>query len=140
VRPGHLAVLLALAAGGVGGCGLEGSPTMEPGRDCLECHDGGEGKRWSFAGTVYRTADASPGAGVLGAHVQIRDANGWRFQVRTNVAGNFYSAEKVAFPLQVCVEYRGATSCMTEPVARGGCNGCHAVPPSGDAAGRITIP
>jgi hypothetical protein len=113
---------------------------MEPGRDCLRCHGGGEATRWTVAGTVYPAADSAAGAGILGATVRVRDATGWSFGLRTNAAGNFYSAEKVAFPIQVCVDYRGASSCMSDGVASGGCNSCHAAPGAGGEAGRITVP
>lgn len=130
----------ALLAALLAGCGLEGSPVMEPGRDCLTCHGGGDAPRWTLAGTVYPTAGAAAGDGVLGATVRVTDANGWTFGLRTNAAGNFYTAERAVFPLRVCVEYRGASSCMSDPVASGACNACHQVPASGDADGRITVP
>lgn len=129
-----------LPALALAGCGLGGLPTMRPGTDCLVCHDGNRARAWTAAGTVYPAPDSSSGSGLLDAHVQIRDANGWSFQVQTNVAGNFYTAEAIAFPLQVCVENGGAVSCMSAPVEYGGCNLCHARPPSGGAAGRIAAP
>jgi len=132
----------------------EKPPLMRPGEDCLQCHggktvpgtsvDGGFHPRhattWTIAGTVYQTPDADPDAGVLGASIRVTDANGWTFSLRSNLAGNFYSAEQVAFPLQVCVERGGADRCMETPVAYGSCNACHAWPPADDAAGRITVP
>ncbi len=124
----------------VAACGGEGSPIMRPGEDCLRCHGGGEASRWTVAGTVYPAPGAARDAGVLGAYVHVRDANGWAFALRTNAAGNFYTAEAVAFPLQVCVEWAGASTCMSAPVTRGGCNACHALPASGGAAGRISTP
>ena len=135
MRAGAALALLLLA-----GCGLEGSPIIEPGRDCLHCHGGGEAMRWTVAGTAYPAADSAAGAGVLGATVRVRDATGWSFGLRTNAAGNFYSAEKVAFPIQVCVDHRGASSCMSDAVTYGGCNSCHAARGSGGEAGRITVP
>lgn len=131
---------LAAALLTLSGCGLGGSPTMRPGVDCLHCHDGGRAERWTVAGTVFPAPDSSRDAGVLDAHVQIRDATGWTFDVQTNVAGNFYTAEPVAFPIQVCLEYGGAWTCMSDPVTYGGCNSCHDQPPKGGAAGRIAVP
>jgi len=135
VRAGAALALLLLA-----GCGLEGSPIMEPGRDCLECHGGGEAKRWTLAGTVYPATDSAAGAGILGATVRVHDAGGRSFGLRTNLAGNFYTAEKVTFPLQVCVEHGGASTCMEAATTSGACNGCHTVPGRSDAAGRIAAP
>jgi hypothetical protein len=130
----------AMAALALAGCGLGGSPVMRPGADCLHCHDGGRARRWTVAGTVFPSPDASPDSGILGAHVRIRDAVGWSFELRTNAAGNFYTAETVAFPLQVCVEDSGTVSCMSGPVETGGCNSCHSEPPKGGAAGRVSVP
>jgi hypothetical protein len=89
---------------------------------------------------VYPTPDADPNAGVLGASIRVTDATGWSFSLGTNLAGNFYSAEPVTFPLQVCVEQGGAARCMETLAAYGSCNACHAWPPANGAPGRITIP
>ncbi len=131
---------LAGAALALAGCGLGGSPTMRPGRDCLTCHDGNRARTWTVAGTAFPTPTSDTRSGVLDAHVQVRDASGWSFQLQTNVAGNFYTAETVAFPLQVCVEKGGALACMSAPVEYGGCNSCHEQPPAGGAPGRIAVP
>ncbi|HEY6004527.1 MAG TPA: hypothetical protein VIV57_16755 [Anaeromyxobacter sp.] len=112
-----LAVLACLPAEG---------PLMRPGDDCLSCHDGrGRARRWTVAGTIYDEPSAPGDAGLRGAEVRITDAEGQSFGLRTNRAGNFYTAEPVAFPLTVCVERHGVTSCMEEPVTRGSCNVCH---------------
>jgi hypothetical protein len=145
-----LTVVVGLA---LGACTPENGPLMRPGEDCLRCHGGevvpGTGadagfqersaKPWTLAGTVYETPNADPNAGVLGAHVDVTDANGWSFQLRTNLAGNFYSAEQVAFPLHVCVELNGsAPRCMQSPAQYGSCNACHTSPGVDGANGRIT--
>jgi hypothetical protein len=145
----------ALAAAlSLGACVPGNGPLMRPGEDCIRCH-GGEvvpntpadagfeprhARTWTIAGTLYDTLDADPNSGILGASVDITDANGWSFQLRSNLAGNFYSAESVAFPLQVCVEYGGNRTCQQSPVAYGSCNACHTVPPTNGAQGRITVP
>ena len=141
----------AAAAATLAACVPDNGPLMRPGDDCLRCHGGSPGgaeegletrqaTRWSLAGTVYATVDAAPGAGVQGAHVQVTDAKGFAFQLQTNEAGNFYSAESVAFPLHVCVDRNGKLSCMDTPVPHGACNFCHTVPPREDAIGRIAAP
>jgi hypothetical protein len=110
--------LVAAAALVLAACIPEEGPMMEPGEDCLECHGGGEAKRWTAAGTW----DGE------GRQVQIQDANGKRFALRTNQAGNFWTAEPIAFPLRVSVDGR----VMPDPVAYGGCNRCHGEGGGGD--------
>lgn len=101
------AALVALAA-----CVPEEGPLMKPGEDCLECHGGGdEARTWTAAGTW----------GGQGSHVTITDSNGKSFTLRTNQVGNFYTAERLAFPLRVSVD----GSEMPDPVTYGGCNACH---------------
>lgn len=101
---------------------------MLPGSDCLACHgDGGGARRWTVAGTIYQEPSTSGDTAVSGANVRITDATGWSFALRTNRAGNFYTAERVVFPLSVCVERLGVSRCMSEPVGlgEGSCNVCH---------------
>lgn len=142
----------ALAAALAAACIPEEGPLMSPGENCLECHGGGllegeaptvadpEGaRRWTIAGTVFPSIGAAPGDGVRGAKVHVRDANGRTFTLETNRAGNFYSAERVRFPLRVGVEYQGVLHEMEPDVPYGGCNGCHRQPPRRDAPGRISV-
>ena len=65
--------------------------------------------------------------GPSGSHVTLTDATGRRISLRTNQVGNFYTAERLAFPLTVAVD--GAT--MPTPVTYGGCNRCHGAGDSG---------
>lgn len=142
---------LALAAAAVAACIPAEGPLMRPGEDCLECHGGGtvpdesptvadrEGaKRWTVAGTVFASPDAPVDAGVRGAKVHVRDANGFAFTLETNRAGNFYTAEPVAFPLRVTVEHGALSLEMEDDVTYGGCNGCHRLPPRQEAPGRVS--
>ena len=144
-------IIALIALVGVVGCVPENGPLMRPGENCLRCHGGSEGgpeggeeddaKPWSLAGTVYATIDARPNEGVEGAQVQVTDARGFSFQLETNQAGNFYSAEAVTFPLRVCVERHGQLNCMDGPAPHGACNFCHA--PGSGAVGdprRIAAP
>lgn len=139
-----LAALTLLAA-----CTPENGPTMRPGEDCLRCHGGSPGPklgderpapRWTLAGTVYATVDADPRAGVEGALVHVKDANGFSFTLETNLTGNFYTAETVAFPITVTVERHGQVNPMDTPSPHGACNLCHALPPLENALGRIAAP
>ena len=136
----------------LGACVPEQGPLMRPGEDCMLCHggdtvpgaaaDAGSGGRHARAhrGTVYDAPDADPNAGVLGAYVHVIDSNGWSFELRSNLAGNFYSAEGIAFPLQLCVERGGNLLCAQSPHAYGSCNACHTQPPIDGAAGRLVAP
>jgi len=84
----------ALAASlllGAAACIPEEGPLMEPSSNCMECHDGGEARRWTVAGTW-------PGG--QGSRVSVQDAGGKGLTLRTNRAGNFYTAEPLAFPLR----------------------------------------
>jgi hypothetical protein len=117
---------------------------MLPGDDCLSCHSGAAAKAvdapvWTIAGTVYPYPDANPDDGLEGIHIHVSDAAGTTFTLKSNQAGNFYSAENVAFPLEVCVERGGATRCM-ENVVQGSCNSCHTIPSQNHAPGRVTAP
>jgi len=140
MRTFAFAVILASTA-----CAGGEGPLMLPGHDCLACHGGSAAHAlgaptWSVAGTVYAAPDADPNAGVEGVLVHVTDATGAQLTLRSNLAGNFYSAEVLAFPLQqVCVERAGASSCM-QNVAQGSCNSCHTLPSQNQAPGRITAP
>jgi hypothetical protein len=94
---------------------------MAPFQDCLGCHGRGEGKAWTVAGTWAK-----------GAHVSVTDANGKTVPMRGNDAGNFYTAEPLAFPLTVSVNGKVMPdpAILTEPrppakLTYGGCNLCH---------------
>lgn len=116
---GGAAVLAVLA-----GCIPEEGPMMLPGRDCMECHSAGgedDARPWTVAGTI---------AGTAGAHVTLTDGNGWAFTLRSNRAGNFYTAEGVRLPLRA-VSVDGKAMPASEMAATanqrhpGSCNACH---------------
>jgi hypothetical protein len=109
IRAAALAALLLLAA-----CIPEEGPMMEPGSDCLECHGGGEARRWTVAGT-WRGQ---------GNQVFVQDAGGKSLTLHTNQAGNFWTAEPLTFPLRV-VRVNGQTMPATPVVSQGSCNRCH---------------
>jgi hypothetical protein len=137
-RPGPITAALAVLA--VAACVPEDGPLMDPGKDCLECHGRGEAPGWTFAGTVFQD-EASPASdGVRGVKVHATDADGRRVTVASNEAGNFYLADRLAFPLRVAIERGGRVEEMELPVEYGGCNLCHAAPPRDGAAGRLAAP
>lgn len=140
--------LLAVLSASALACTPENGPTMVPGEDCLQCHGGGGGggervdgaRAWSLAGTVYATTGASAEAGIEGVDIQVTDATGFSFTLHSNLVGNFYTAESVAFPARVCVSRRGSVQCMEGGAPNGACNSCHSIPASGDAEGRVAAP
>ena len=112
------AALMLLAASA---CIPQEGPMMRPFEDCLGCHGAGNGKAWTVAGTWAK-----------GANVSVTDANGKTVPLRGNDAGNFYTAEPLAFPLTVSVNGKVMPdpAVLTEPrpaarVTYGGCNLCH---------------
>ena len=133
-----LALVAALLAAG---CTSEEGPLMEPGQDCLDCHSGGDAGTWTFAGTVFTAEDAATSAGVQGVTVTVTDANGKRITVRSNQAGNFYSAEKLTPPLRASLSRGGRVETMEDTFEYGGCNACHTWPslPAYDT-GRLQAP
>jgi hypothetical protein len=118
------------------GCGVpEHSPMMKPGEDCLRCHGSGS-LHWYAAGTVYADPQAAAGDGIQGAEVVITDANQRTISLKTNGAGNFYTAETLVFPANVEVRRKGKVNQMPTQAPQGGCNSCH----TGADIGRITAP
>ena len=82
--------------------GNEGSPNMNPGMACIQCHASDEGPRFSIAGTAYPTIaepDLCYGApSSSGAQVVITGADGRVLALSLNGAGNFFSEMAVAKP------------------------------------------
>lgn len=106
------ATLLSLLLAATAACIPEEGPLMAANEDCLGCHGGvGDAPTWTLAGTM----------GGRGSHVTITDKNGWTFTIHAARNGNFYTAEKVAFPVVVTVDGER----MPGEVRYGGCNVCH---------------
>ena len=93
-------LLLALA---LWGCTPTNSPVMNPGQDCMTCHCTGDASctasslPWTAAGTVFQDYQSDATGGVQGVHVLITDAMGKQLDLVTNEAGNFYTAEPLAY-------------------------------------------
>ena len=90
----------------LGGCTPENSPLMNPGQDCMSCHCTDDkvactasALPWTAAGTVFSDYRATVNDGVQGVHVLITDAMGKQLDLVTNEAGNFYTAEPIAYYL-----------------------------------------
>ncbi|HTR50877.1 MAG TPA: hypothetical protein VMJ10_09235 [Kofleriaceae bacterium] len=123
--------------GGNGCIAMQASPGNghhNPGMDCMDgCHNHG----FTVAGTLFGAVNST--TPVVGATIQVIDANKQTIDIVTQTNGNFYTSTQVAFPLTVL-----ATSCPNiQPMAASvtgtttvGCNatGCHV------AGNRIHLP
>lgn len=120
-------------------------PLMLPGEDCTRCHqvdsEYPSAPIWSVAGTVFSAADAAADDGVAGVDVRLLDASGTVLEtLRSNAAGNFYTARVLPPDYRVELSYLGERIAMPCPPPSGGCAKCHDDPPIGAAPGRIYIP
>jgi len=145
--------------------GWSGSPTMNPGTDCMSCHSATQSldclqppcrasyKPWTVAGTIYGDPNADPEAGVPNVQVLIVDSAGKQLTLVSNAAGNFYTQEPLTFPLaslmiqstdqRMVMDLHPDFSLPTNPdgtEAIGSCNLCHTDPPAFNSPGRIFIP
>jgi len=91
-------------------------------RDCLGCHNGNGGPRFTLGGTVFTTAQGTQGA--AGVEVRLSSANGTALSVYTDGDGNFYSAAGFTMPALAGVRNATKTHVMSTQ-ASGACNGCH---------------
>jgi len=130
--------------------GNQESPNMRPGAACIDCHTrGGEGPRFTFAGTAYPSAhEPTDCNGLVGpdtsAQVVITDASGATFTMNVNSVGNFsYTAKSgttVALPYRAKIVSNGLERVMATPQDSGDCNTCHTEAGDEDAPGRIMAP
>lgn len=118
-----------------GTCGGEGA-NMLPGSNCLACHTGGEGGRFTAGGTAFADIDGT--SPLKGAIVRITDVNGTVKELSTNSAGNFYTGTTLAFPINAEIEYNGTVIPMSAEVTTGACDTCHTC--TGTAGGKIYGP
>lgn len=138
----RIAILLGFTS--ILACSVGEGATMLAGDNCQSCHAGDQASAlgahvWTVAGTVYGAPDADENAGKKDVLVHLTDSRNVKLTLRTNVAGNFYTAESLTFPLQACVEAGGLTHCM-QTATRGSCNECHTVPSQNQAPGRVAAP
>ncbi len=135
--------LLVLALAGATACGTPtNGPQMMPGSNCMTCHaEGGTSSHaWTVAGTVFNGPKGSSALLVYGAQVQVTDANGTELTLGTNGAGNFYTAEPLAFPIQVAVQYGDKVMKMQQAPPNGSCNSCHSGNGLNGASGELYVP
>lgn len=124
--------MVAFVVAALGACveEEEGSPTMRPGEDCMNCHGAGGEPQFSVAGTVFTASDAPASGGMSDATIVIEDAAGQVLRLTSNRAGNFYSRAKAAFPIKASIERNGTTISMVSTVTSGSCGSCHEAPGS----------
>jgi hypothetical protein len=85
---------------------------MEPGVDCMTCHD------FSAAGTVFTDAG--------GAAADVIVVVGGE-ELRSNAAGNFFTAKSIPFPAATEVRAGSGVRRMSQLAPSGACNNCHGV-------------
>jgi hypothetical protein len=125
----------------------EGSPSMQPGVACINCHNssGGEAPRFTIAGTLYPTAhEPNQCNGVNGttdgAKVVITDANQKVITLTANSVGNFYYTGTVATPFHAKITDMNGERDMVAGQTSGDCNSCHNQNGTMSAPGRIILP
>ncbi len=127
-------LLAALGCNAV--AGVNGSPTMDPGQDCMRCHapkdsepgDTGAAadRTWTVAGTVFADPQAAVDAGLEDAEILVTDDAGTKLTLLSNQAGNFYTGETLMPPLHVEVQWGAHRMRMVESPPFGfSCNACH---------------
>ncbi|MGC4122553.1 MAG: hypothetical protein QM765_49855 [Myxococcales bacterium] len=113
---------------------------MDPGSDCMECHGPGAHIAWTAAGTVYPERNSEDSQGMAHIYIELTDANGKTVSMESNPAGNFYTSERLAFPLTARARRGDVHYEMSVPVWSGSCNACHNLSPSSEPGGRLIGP
>lgn len=126
--------------------GNEESPLMNPGRDCLGCHQelGVEQEEVVLAGTVFAGVNEPDDCfGMPGVTVQITDSTNTVFETVSNEAGNFIlsSADGVITPpYSAKLLFEGRERKMGVMQSSLSCNSCHTQSGFEGAPGRILAP
>jgi len=133
----HALLAAVLATLVLAACGAESEEggTMLPSANCLAsgCHgSGGEGPRFSAAGTVF--AGGASTTGVKGAVVTIVSTGGATLELTTNSVGNFYTSAALTPPLTISVSHGGNANSMASTAPSGACGSCHKPAATGAAA------
>jgi mono/diheme cytochrome c family protein len=120
------------------------SPEMEPGGDCIGCHDSSGGPSFMVAGTIMAALhDDQNCSGVAGVTVRLTGADGRQLDLFTNATGNFYlltgqGALTRPFHAEVI---RGTKSvAMMTMQSQANCMSCHTAAGANLAPGRILPP
>jgi hypothetical protein len=139
----------ALAALALAACALDPNDPKalrNLGEECVGCHrPGKKAAEWPFTagGTTYGTSTDAASPGLGGVAVTLTDSTGKVLTLRSNRVGNFWTSEKLAFPVAVVLQRVGSErsrAVAIGPCSEGTCNGCHTVPPRNGAPGRLWAP
>jgi MYXO-CTERM domain-containing protein len=121
--------------------GEAGSPLMNPGKACIDCHAGDEGPGFTFAGTVFKSrSEADTCFGEPDVAVIVTGADGKSIRMEPNEAGNFYTSLEVALPYQAMIVRGEEQEIMSTPQTSGDCNSCHTESGANGAPGRVSFP
>lgn len=121
--------------------GNEESPNMNPGEDCIACHNRGEGPDYTLAGTVMGDYDDPDDCnGIEDVVVRVTDADGVTTELTTNSAGNFFTRDDIAMPYTVVIDRDGETREMVAEQSTGACGSCHTANGAEGAPGRVVAP
>jgi len=119
----------------------EESVLMDPGMDCIACHEGDEGPRLTIAGTVYSAYDEPDLCyGIPDAIVEVTGADGRVFTLPTNGSGNFFMEAGAPLTLPYTVKVvgpSGAENPMITAVSDTNCARCHTAGGVDGAPGRV---
>src|SRR4051812_31794707 len=125
--------------------GRHGDPRMFPGRDCVGCHLENDGPQLVLGGTVYPYLVRDPTQlgllqtgedcfGAAGVQVHVEGADGQRYDLLTNEAGNFYvegDPRDLVKPFTAKLSYTSVDGKVSNPSmvnpapSYGGCAHCH---------------
>ncbi len=125
--------------------GNSGSSSMNPGMDCIACHQNG-GPHYLVAGTVYSSGTDADGCdGVASVSIELKAVGtGETVTATSNGVGNFYLNSNQMFPAGTKYTARvianGKARAMTTPQTSGACNSCHTADGTNGAPGRVLIP
>jgi mono/diheme cytochrome c family protein len=124
--------------------GNSGSPVMNPGLACINCHTSMQPReKFTAGGTVFtdlHTEDLCNGGSKSGGTVEIIGDDGVVTTLSVNSAGNFYTFANIKLPYTARVTYMGNVRSMTTAQAVGDCNSCHTAQGASGAPGRIIWP
>jgi len=119
-----------------------GTAYMHPGGDCIDCHAGGGGPRFTAAGSVMDAwHEPDDCFGMQGVAVEILGADGATTRLTTNETGNFYTSDAIATPYTAkLIGADGATREMFTAQTDLDCMHCHTAAGANGAPGRIGHP
>lgn len=121
--------------------GDSGSPAMNPGLACIDCHANNDGPQFTFAGTAFaKRAEGDTCFGEPEAKIIVTGADNKSIELGTNEAGNFYTSLQVALPYRAMIVVGDKQEVMATPQTSGDCNSCHTETGANGAPGRISLP